>query len=392
MQVSLRGNGTIWRAARWRLALTAAAALVLPSALAPSVAHAAIGFVAANSANNGAGATTLVINKPAGVVQGDVMLATIAATGNGAITAPSGWTVVTNTPQGTALRHATYYKVAGAAEGASYSWSLGTSRSAAGGIVDYSGVNQTAPVDASATATATSGNAVAASVTTSAASDQVVASVSFATATTATPDATTTERYDVSSGSTTSEAADFVQATAGATTAKTVTPAASGSAWIAATIALRDASQAILSVSTAAVPSFSANLNTGDQAKTYTVPLTLNDTRTGASAGLGWNTTVTSTQFLSGSHTLPTNASTVTAVTSACANGGICTTPTNAITYPLAVPAGSTPPTAVKFYNAAAATGIGTFTLTPTVSVTVPQNSFSGTYTSTLTVSVVSGP
>jgi hypothetical protein len=392
MAGSRQDCGSIRRAALWRLGLTVTAALTLPSALAPGVASGAIGFVAASSANNGAGATTLVINKPTGVVEGNLMVATVTAAGTGTVTAPSGWTVVTNTTQSTTLRQAIYYKVAGAGEGSSYSWSLGTSRSTSGGIVDYSGVNQTAPVDATAAATGASGNAVAPSVTTSVAGDQVVASVSFATATTVTPDATATERYDTSSGSTTSEAADFVQATGGATATKTATPAASGSGWIAAAIALRDASQAVLSVSTTAAPSFSANLNSGDQAKTYTVPLTLNDTRTGASAGLGWNATITSTQFLGGSHTLPTNASTVTAVTSACASGGICTTPTNAITYPLAVPAGSTPPTAVKFYNAAATTGIGTFTVTPTVSVTVPQNSFAGTYTSTLTISVVSGP
>lgn len=387
-----RRNRGLRRVAPSRIELAAAIAMALPLALSPAVASAAIGLVAASSANNGAGATTLVINKPTGVAQGDLMLATVTATGNGAFTAPAGWTVVKNTVQGTALRQANYYKVAGAGEGASYSWNLSTSRSASGGIIDYSGVNQTAPIDASATGTATSGNAVAPSLTTSVAGDQVVAAASFAAATTVTADATTVEQYDAASGSTTGEAADFAQATAGATTAKTAEPAASGSAWISATIALRDASQAILSVSTTAAPSFSANLNSGDQSKTYTVPLTVNDTRTGASAGLGWNTTVTSTQFLGGIRTLATNASTITGVTSACANGGLCTTPTNAVTYPLAVPAGSTPPTAVKFYNAAATTGIGTFTLTPTLSVTVPQNSYTGTYTSTLTISVVSGP
>ena len=355
------------------------------------MAHAAIGFVAATSANNGAGATTLVINKPTGVAQGDVMLATVTVTGTGAPTTPSGWTVAKST-SGTALRQATYYKVAGASEPASYSWALGSSRAASGGIVDYSGVNQTAPVDATTSASGASGNAVAASITTSAANDQVLAAVSFATSTTVTADVTTTERYDSSSSSTTGEAADFAQATAGATSAKTATPAASGSAWIAATIALRDASQAVLSVSTAAAPTFSANLNSGDQTKTYTVPLTVNDTRTGASAGLGWNTTVTSTQFLSGSHTLPATVSTITAVSSSCDNGGLCTNPTNSVTYPVAVPAGAGPPTAVKFFNAAATTGIGTFTVTPTVGVTVPQNSFTGAYTSTLTISVVSGP
>lgn len=374
-----------------RLAVTITAALGLALALTPGTAFGAISFVAATGANNGTGSTSLSITKPTGVAQGDVMLAAVTATGTGTVTAPAGWTVVKNTTQGTTLRQAVYYKVAGASEGASYSWGLGTSRSTSGGIIDYRGANQTAPVDASATATATSGNPVAPSVTTSAAGDQVVAAISLGTATTVTEDAATTERYDVQSGSTTSQAADFSQAAAGATATKTVTPAL-GSAWIAATVALRDASQAALSLSTTAVPSFSASLNSGDQTKTYTVPLTLNDTRTGASAGLGWNTTITSTQFLSGSNTLPATASTVTAVSSACANGGVCTTPTNSVTYPLVVPAGSTPPTAVKFFNAATNTGIGTFTTTPTVSVAVPQNSFSGTYTSTLTISVVSGP
>jgi hypothetical protein len=386
-----RGRESSWRTARCRLAFAITAALALALALNPGAALGAISFVAASSANNGTGATSLSVNKPAGVAQGDVMVATLTATGTGSITTPSGWTVVTDATQGTALRQITYYKVGGASEGSSYSWGLGTSRSTSAGIVAYRGVNQTAPVDASATATGTSGNAVGPSVTTSAANDQVVALVSFATATTVTADASTTERYDVSSGSTTSEAADSTQASAGTTTAKTARPA-SGSAWIAATVALRDASQATLSVATTAAPSISANLNSGDQTKTYTVPLTLNDTRTGASAGLGWNTTITSTQFLSGTRTLPTTASSITAVSSACANGGLCTTPNNATTYPVTVPAGSTPPTAVKFFNAAAATGIGTFTLTPTVSVMVPQNSFSGTYTSTLTISVVSGP
>ena len=282
--------------------------------------------------------------------------------------------------------------MAGTSEPSSYSWSMSTSRAASGGIAVYSGVNQTAPVDASTIASGSNGNAVAASVTTSAANDRVVAAVSFVTSTTVTPDSTTTERYEASSKSTTSEAADFVQATAGATSAKTATPGTSGSAWIAATVALRDASQATLSVSTAAAPTFSANLNSGDQTKKYTLPLTVIDTRTGESAGLGWDATITSTQFTSGSHKLPTTASTVTEVSETCANGGICTEPTGSIAYPVVVPAGAGPPTAVDFVEAAASTGIGTFTVTPTVSVTVPQNSYTGTYISTLTIAIVSGP
>ena len=77
---------------------------------------------------------------------------------------------------------------------------------------------------------------------------------------------------------------------------------------------------------------------------------------------------------------------------SACAGGASCVTPTNSVTYPLTVPAGSTAPSAVKFASAATGTGTGIFTLTPTIGVSVPANSYAGTYTSTLTIALVSGP
>jgi hypothetical protein len=163
------------------------------------------------------------------------------------------------------------------------------------------------------------------------------------------------------------------------------------SALAASTTVSGSVSGSVLSVSTSASPSFSANLDSGDQTPTFTVPLTIQDTR---GTGAGWNGTITSTQYTTGGLTpvtLATNASSLTAVTSACASG-TCTNPTNAITYPIGVPAASTPPTAVKFYNAAANSGMGKFTITPTIGVFVPQNSFAGTYTSTLTISIVSGP
>ncbi|MBS0325821.1 MAG: hypothetical protein JSS46_04645, partial [Proteobacteria bacterium] len=70
-----------------------------------------------------------------------------------------------------------------------------------------------------------------------------------------------------------------------------------------------------LSLSTSATPSFSANLDLGDSTPTYTVPLTIQDTR---GTGAGWNATITSTQFTTGGATpslLATNASTITGVT-----------------------------------------------------------------------------
>ena len=139
-----------------------------------------------------------------------------------------------------------------------------------------------------------------------------------------------------------------------------------------------------------ATASISDTLDGSDQSASYTVPLSVTDAR---GTGAGWNLTITSTTFTdSSSHTLATTASTITGVTSACVNGGTCTNPTSTITYPLTVPAATSAPAAVKLFNASANTGMGRFTVTPTVNVAIPGNTFSGTYTSTVTVAVVSGP
>lgn len=146
-----------------------------------------------------------------------------------------------------------------------------------------------------------------------------------------------------------------------------------------------------LSLTTTATPTFSATLNGTNQTPTYTLPMTVEDS---TGSGAGWNTTITSTQFTTGGEaprTLSTTASSMTGVTSACAEG-TCTNPTNAITYPLTVPAAAVAPAAVKFFNAAADTGMGKFTLTPTVGVSVPANTYAGTYKSTVTLASVSGP
>ena len=139
-------------------------------------------------------------------------------------------------------------------------------------------------------------------------------------------------------------------------------------------------------------------LNGVDQTVNYTLPTTVVDA---TGTGNGWNLTITSTNFSTGGgspHTLATDASTITGVTSSCVTpetGTItCTNPTNAISYPLSVPAGATAPTAAKFFNAAADSGMGKFTITPTIAITIPANTYASNsgYSSTITVAVVSGP
>jgi hypothetical protein len=148
-----------------------------------------------------------------------------------------------------------------------------------------------------------------------------------------------------------------------------------------------------LSVAGVGSPTFNLTLNGVDQTTTYSLPVIVVDSR-GLAAGGGWNLTITSTQFKdASSHTFPTTASTITGVTTLCGTNSTCTQPTNSISNTnLAVPAATVAPTAVKFFNAANATGLGTTNVNTTVSVAVPANVFAGTYTSTVTVSIVAGP
>jgi hypothetical protein len=126
-----------------------------------------------------------------------------------------------------------------------------------------------------------------------------------------------------------------------------------------------------------------------DQSASTGLVLTPDDETT---AGSDWNITATSTTLTNASsQTLPTTATTFTAASAAAASGN-CSLPTNAITYPVTLPAGATPPTAVKVYNAAAGTGKGPVTLTLTTQLTAPANAYKGTFTSTWTISIVSGP
>jgi hypothetical protein len=164
-----------------------------------------------------------------------------------------------------------------------------------------------------------------------------------------------------------------------------------GSSWAASVTTSGSVTGSVLSATTSASPSFSASLDSGDSTQTYTVPLTVQDTR---GTGAGWNLTVTSTTFSTGGgspNLLATSASSLTGVVAACSTG-TCTNAINAQGYPISVPAGTSAPTAVKFFNTSASNGMGRFTITPTIGVTVPQNAFAGTYSSTLTVSIVSGP
>jgi hypothetical protein len=136
--------------------------------------------------------------------------------------------------------------------------------------------------------------------------------------------------------------------------------------------------------------SFTALLNGTNLAPIDAQALDVSDA---TGSGSGWNITATSTTFTTGSHTLATTATTIAdAPTVACDALSTCTAATNSITYPYTLPAATSAPTATKLFDAAANTGIGNQTVTPTWTLSVPSGTLAGTYTSTWTFSLVSGP
>ena len=93
-------------------------------------------FVASATTNPTSPASTLTINKPTGTLEGDLMVAVMCADGNITWTGDTGWTEVSEQGGAPWLRIA--YKVAGASEGASYTFTASSSgNTLSGGVVTY---------------------------------------------------------------------------------------------------------------------------------------------------------------------------------------------------------------------------------------------------------------
>jgi hypothetical protein len=92
---------------------------------------------------------SVVISKPTGVAQNDIMFAYIGGTSLNVNSVPSGWSLVGSHVNGT-NRQYLYYKVAGAGEGSSYTFGLSSSVRAGGTISAFRGCfNTTNPIDTS---------------------------------------------------------------------------------------------------------------------------------------------------------------------------------------------------------------------------------------------------
>ncbi len=163
-------------ACRWSAWLALAWALL--GAL-PTDAAAAITYVGVRSTTTVATASSLTLNGPVGLTTGDVMIATVSQAGATVNwTAPAGWTTLLTSDGTRAPRVVVWYRVATAADTASTSYTFTSSASAerGGGIMAFRGVDNSAPIAASAIqAKASAKNMATPSITPGVANSMLVA-------------------------------------------------------------------------------------------------------------------------------------------------------------------------------------------------------------------------
>jgi hypothetical protein len=141
---------------------------------------------------------------------GDVLLAVTAHQGGSVknMTPPAGWTAVPNTDwfQGTNARIHAWFKIAGPAEPASYTFALvGSGDDMSGGILDIGSASQAAPIDASggqSNGTTSSTSVTAPSITTISPSALLIFGGACASTGAFTPPTGMTEQWDAASSGT----------------------------------------------------------------------------------------------------------------------------------------------------------------------------------------------
>lgn len=205
--------------------------------------------VATQAKNEAALTSATTITKPAGTAQNHLMVATIC-TERGTTTSisgfPTGWRYLGRIDNGTNVGCAHYWKVAGSAEPANYTWNVSPADRLVVGITTLSGAWTASPIDAFITASGVAaGFAVPApSLTTTVANTTLLTVVGYNGAAVGfTPPAGMAERWDqnVGVGQTLSaEGASQAIAAAGATGVRNATASTSGNqAYTGTSIAIR---------------------------------------------------------------------------------------------------------------------------------------------------------
>jgi hypothetical protein len=372
-------------------------------------AHAAVAFRGSSCINSSsATAATFTVTKPTATVAGDLMMVTLrfASNGGSTVTAPTGWTSMLSYKK-TSLSYVvsqTWWKVAGASEPTTYAFTNSAGPyDVTGAVESFSGADIYAATPFATTGQQTTDTSTAAAVValpnttaTSAGSMRVTMISSTGNLTNSFSQGTEIcdQHGTAGGGETVGSTAVAYQATgAGTTTAGNDTRSTTG-AYDAQTYVINPApicDEGGLGLTAPTAVAFPTTALTGtDQVLTTTATATVDDEQ---GAGTGWNLTGTSTTMTDGTNTLPVTATTLTSVAPTGAAGN-CSVPANATTYPLVIPAAATAPTATKLYSSTAysATGTGPIDLLMTLQLAVPATARVGSYSSTWTLTLVSGP
>lgn len=169
---------------------------------------------------------SIVITKPSGVVQHDLLVASIASDQTGTVTAPTGWNLIRDT-QGSGVRLLVYWKAATASEPANYTWTHATTGDMSAGIAAYKGIATDTPVDIENGQTTASSTTHATPDVTTTVDCFIIASHASADAGIWTPPSGMAERVDEGAGAeeVNLEISDVALVTPGATGTKTATSA-----------------------------------------------------------------------------------------------------------------------------------------------------------------------
>jgi len=371
------------------IAVVAGAVLVL--SFGTATASAAIAEVQAGSVLSQTAVTSITPTLTAASTSGNLLAAIVATGANTTVTAPAGWVKATSVYTSGVGTTQIWYDANNAGAISSVKFTLAASDSAVAQLSEWSGVAKVSPLDVSGTATATSNSTtLAVSATAHAANELAIASFGASTASSGNSFTPGSGWTNVMPAQAESDTADYKIGVGSGSVSETET-AATTAKWAGAIATFYGncggGSLALTAPATAAFGSLT--LNGTNQSVTANLSFTPTD---GTGSSSGWNLTGTSTTFKNASSKLlPTTATTITAG-SVAATSSTCRLPTNAITYPVTLPAATVAPTAVKLYNAAAATGLGPSTVTLSAKLSVPPNSFNGAFSSTWTFSLVSGP
>jgi hypothetical protein len=188
--------------------------------------------------------TSLIVDTPTEAIEGDLLLAQILFLKGRDITisvVPGGWQLVRRDDRSTDIGSAIYYKFAGAAEPATYTWGFSQAVSAVGGILAYSGVDPINPIIASDGRGGDSGHLVAPSID-AVADSKLVAFFGIKKRTSLSTPAGMSERYihENPGDEVKAKAADQDLTAEGPTGNRTSSPGSSDK-WVAQLIALRAA-------------------------------------------------------------------------------------------------------------------------------------------------------